>query len=153
MIWAPVPGEDLGLQISKLALANLSMISWRPGSWRPLAAERAGSVATWVAGWDPIPTSLRHLMDPCPGWHAGCCEVGSWPSTLTVWEGEPSGPLQWRKDSLHNGAAIAPGRQYRCQAAKQSTHIRKWQPTPVFLPGSSHGQRSLAGYSPWGRKE
>ena len=27
---------------------------------------------------------------------------------------------------------------------------RKWQPTPVFLPGVSHGQRSLAGYSPWG---
>ena len=25
--------------------------------------------------------------------------------------------------------------------------------TPVFLPGDSHGQRSLAGYSPWGRKE
>ena len=30
---------------------------------------------------------------------------------------------------------------------------RKWQPTPVFLPGKSHGQRSLAEYSPWGRKE
>ena len=27
---------------------------------------------------------------------------------------------------------------------------RKWQPTPVFLPGKSHGQRSLASYSPWG---
>ena len=30
---------------------------------------------------------------------------------------------------------------------------RKWQPTPVFLPGKSHGQRSLVGYSPWGYKE
>ena len=30
---------------------------------------------------------------------------------------------------------------------------RKWQPTPVFLPGESHGQRSLAGYSPWGPRE
>ena len=29
---------------------------------------------------------------------------------------------------------------------------RKWQPTPVFLPGKPHGQRSLAGYSPWGYK-
>ena len=27
-----------------------------------------------------------------------------------------------------------------------------WQPTPVFLPGESHGQRSLAGCSPWGGK-
>ena len=30
---------------------------------------------------------------------------------------------------------------------------RKWQPTPVFLPGESYGQRSLVGYGPWGRKE
>ena len=27
---------------------------------------------------------------------------------------------------------------------------RKWQPTPVFLPGEFHGQKRLAGYSPWG---
>ena len=30
---------------------------------------------------------------------------------------------------------------------------RAWQPTPVFLPGESHGQRSLVGYSPRGCKE
>ena len=30
---------------------------------------------------------------------------------------------------------------------------RAWQPIPVFLPGEFHGQRSLAGYSPWGHKE
>ena len=30
---------------------------------------------------------------------------------------------------------------------------RKWQPTPVFLSWKSHGQRSLAGYRSWGRKE
>ena len=30
---------------------------------------------------------------------------------------------------------------------------RAWQPTPELLPGESHGQRSLAGYSPWGHKE
>ena len=30
---------------------------------------------------------------------------------------------------------------------------RKWHPTPVLLPGKSHGWRSLVGYSPWGRKE
>ena len=37
-----------------------------------------------------------------------------------------------------------------------SIHIywrRKWQPTPVFMPGKSHGPRSLVGYSPWGCKE
>ena len=30
---------------------------------------------------------------------------------------------------------------------------RAWQPTPVSLPGDSHGQRSPVGYSPWGHKE
>ena len=30
---------------------------------------------------------------------------------------------------------------------------RKWQPSPGFFPGESHGQRSLVGYSSWGRKE
>ena len=30
---------------------------------------------------------------------------------------------------------------------------RDWLPTPVFLPGESHGQRGLVGYSPWGHKE
>ena len=30
---------------------------------------------------------------------------------------------------------------------------RKWQPTPVFWPGKSNGQRSLKGYSPWGCQE
>ena len=28
----------------------------------------------------------------------------------------------------------------------------KWQPTPVFLPGKSHGQRNQVGYSPWSHK-
>ena len=30
---------------------------------------------------------------------------------------------------------------------------RQWHPTPVLLPGKSHGRRSLVGYSPWGREE
>ena len=30
---------------------------------------------------------------------------------------------------------------------------REWQPTPVFLPRKSHGQRNLMGRSPWGCKE
>ena len=33
-----------------------------------------------------------------------------------------------------------------------NTWRRRWQPTAVFLPGKSPGQRSLAGFSPWGRR-
>ena len=37
-----------------------------------------------------------------------------------------------------------------CPWARKIPRRRKWQPTLVFLPGESHGQRSLVGYSPWG---
>ena len=34
-----------------------------------------------------------------------------------------------------------------------SSQRRQWYPTPVLLPGKSHGRRSLVGFSPWGRQE
>ena len=43
-----------------------------------------------------------------------------------------------------------------CQVLAVACRIfqkRQWQSTPVFLPGKSHGQRSLIGCSPWGHKE
>ena len=36
---------------------------------------------------------------------------------------------------------------------RKITWRREWQPTPVFLPGEFHGQKTLAGYSPQGHKE
>ena len=52
----------------------------------------------------------------------------------------------------------ASGKEYTCQCKRRKkTQLwslgQKWQPTPVFLPGESHGQRSLEGYSPQGHKE
>ena len=52
------------------------------------------------------------------------------------------------------------GKESTCQCriyrfdlwVRKSPWRRKWQPTPVFLPGKSHQQRSLVGYSPWGCK-
>ena len=43
---------------------------------------------------------------------------------------------------------------HSCQRTiiKRKLWRRKWQPTPVFLPGKSHGQRSLSGYNPWGHR-
>ena len=40
-----------------------------------------------------------------------------------------------------------------CVCGQIRSLVQKQQPTPVFLPGEFHGQRSLAGYSPWGHKE
>ena len=53
------------------------------------------------------------------------------------------------------------GKEFACQCRRHKFDRwvekipwrRKWQATPVFLPGKSHGQRSLAGYGPWVHKE
>ena len=36
--------------------------------------------------------------------------------------------------------------------ARKMPWRRAWQPTPVFLPGEFHGQRSLVGHNPWGHR-
>ena len=60
-----------------------------------------------------------------------------------------------------NGASqMCSGKESTCQCERCKKHEfnpwirkmprrRKWEPTPVFLPGKFHGQRSLVGYSPW----
>ena len=46
------------------------------------------------------------------------------------------------------------GKKTEAQGCKFKVNWRrKWLPTPVLLPGESHGKRSLVGYSPWGHKE
>ena len=49
------------------------------------------------------------------------------------------------------------GKESTCQSkhpwVRKIPRRRKWQPTPVFLPGKSHGQRGLVGCSPWGCRE
>ena len=53
------------------------------------------------------------------------------------------------------------GKEFTCQCrrskfnpqVRKSPWRKKWQLTPVSLPGESHGQRSLSGCSPWGHKE
>ena len=54
--------------------------------------------------------------------------------------------------SIPGNTTCLPYQQVRVRT-KLHTKRRKWQPTPVFLPGESHGRRSLVGYSPWSCKE
>ena len=81
----------------------------------------------------------------------------------------PSAQRCWRCDSsallsnLYSQVALVV-KKHTCQCKKHKRHVfdpwvrkipwrRAWQPTLVFLPGKFHGQRSLAGYSPWGHKQ
>ena len=82
----------------------------------------------------------------------------------------PSWVTNIRQKCLWSFPSGSAGKEPNCQCRKYKRHEfyplgifiplvgkipwkRKWQPTPVFLPGKSHEQRSLAGYSPWGHKE
>ena len=73
--------------------------------------------------------------------HGGCPVVCRWGLPRALSGKEPA--CQCRR---HKRCGVSP-------CLGKLSWSRKWQPTPVFLPGKSHGQRSLVGYSPWGRKE
>ena len=63
------------------------------------------------------------------------------------WKGGLSGGLDSKESACNaRDQDLIPG-------LRRSPGERKWQPTPIFLPGESHGQRRLASYSPWGHKE
>ena len=80
------------------------------------------------------------------------------------------GVSTWRRTVIHGCLRTSPGALLSlvAQMVKHLTTMweawvrslgredpleKAWQPTPVLLPGKSHGRRSLVGYSPWGRKE
>ena len=61
-----------------------------------------------------------------------------------------AGLLTQGKDCLQHRKC---GRLRLSPSAGKIPWRREWPSIPVFWPGESHGQRSLAGYSPWGHKE
>ena len=69
-------------------------------------------------------------------------------------------PTQYYSKVLHE-LSFPGGKEwaYYCRRCRFDTLVgkipwsRKLSSTPIFLPGKSHGQRSLAGYCPWGRRE
>ena len=81
-----------------------------------------------------------------------------WRGLLFPTPGESPGPrdqkcifLHWQEDSLSLGSWEA---LYNLQHNINDLGIKRrrlWHPTPVLLPGKSHGWRSLVGCSPWGR--
>ena len=73
-------------------------------------------------------------------------------------------PIYILTNSVRGFLGGASGKEPACQCRRHKGHQfspcvmkipwrQAWQPTPVFLPGESHGQRTLAGYSSKGRKE
>ena len=82
--------------------------------------------------------------------HFKCSLTNNWLIRSIIW-----------KHIFHIECRWSSGKESICQYRKcafdpwigKIVCRRKWQPTPISLPGESHGQRSLEGYSPWGRKQ
>ena len=113
-------------------------------------------VSMWYvkSQWFTILISIFHVQAWSHIW--GCAphstpdnnfiKLGKFLATLQVFRGNTSG----------KEAACQCWRHKRCRFDPWVGKVpwrRAWQPTPVFLPGESHGQRSLEGYSPQGHKE
>ena len=62
----------------------------------------------------------------------------------------PDSPCGSKKDP---SSSLAVKGSHYCKIPLRVPHEEGMQPTPVFLPGESHGQRSLVFYSPWGHQE
>ena len=62
--------------------------------------------------------------------------------------------IHGRQESPWLRVSARPGPEgWLCPSLVLEPWRRQWHPTPILLPGKSHGWRSLVGYSPWGRQE
>ena len=116
----------------------------------------------WFLGWkdpwrrDRLPTPV--FLSFTGGSDSNAGDLGLIP-------GLASTPEEGRGNPLHSLGfpGDASGKESFCQCRRPKRLgfnpcvkiplSRKWYPTPVFLPGKSHGQRNLVSYSPWGCKE
>ena len=95
--------------------------------------------------------------------HVHICWLSSPRMLLVLLQLQPNHHLEKKSQENQKGGARG-GKELACQCRRLkrpgfNPWVRKipwrraWQPTPVFLPGESHGQRSLVGYSPQGGTE
>ena len=129
-----IPGEGNGTPLQYSCLEN----PMNGGAWWA-AVHGVTKSRTWLS--DFTFTFHSHALEKEMATH----------SSALAWRipgmGEPGGlPSMGSHRVGHNWSNLA-------AAVGKIPWSRKWQPTPVFLPGKSHGQRSPAGYSTWSHKE
>ena len=151
--WQPtpvlLPGKSHGwkslqsmrsLRVGHNWATSLSCIG--EGNGNPLQCSCLENPRGGGAWWDAVYqvtqiwTWLKRLSSSSSNWKS----YNKILSAITWWVSGKESTFQCRRHGLDPWVRKIPLR-------------RKWQPSPVFLPGKSHGQRNLAGYSPQGPKE
>ena len=100
------------------------------------------SILAWEIPWTEEPGGLQTM-----GWQRVEYNLAT-EQQVSFW------PPQWLSTERIHAQCRRHGRSLGFDpSVEKIPWRRKWQPTPVFLPGESHGQRRLAGYGSWGSKE
>ena len=151
-----------------------STLAWKipwmeePGRLQSMGSLRLGhhwatsrSLFTFMHGrrkWHPLQCSCLENPRDCGAWWAAVYGVAQSQTQLKrLSSSSSSSRVHWRASQVAlvmNPPADA-GNIMRLGFDPWVENIpwrRAWQPTPAFLPGESHGQRSLAGYSPCGHR-
>ena len=115
--------------------ATLSELCWRKKEAHLKCLPRERKVVTWRHHF--LPAWVDLFLSTSPETHR--MSVLSSPGPLKQFKGETPCHQSMGKQCEFCYPNVLPRR-------------KAWQPTPVFLSGKSHGQRSLVGYSPWGHK-
>ena len=141
-------------QLSHEGVCFLAELWWSLGMWFLLSL---GTFVTCFCDFHPG-TETRHRFPPGLIQRAEKTRwTASWTSRCIICV--PPGLSE--SSHLYLGLPRWPsGKESTCQCRRRGFYPwvgkipwrRKWQPTPVFLPGKSHGQRGLVGYSPWGHR-
>ena len=115
---------------------------------RPLVG--SGRLATILLSLGP-PGGSESKESACNAGGLGL--IPGWGRCLGEGTATHSSILAWRIPSTEEPGRLQPMGSQRAGHDWATNRRRQWHPTPVLLPGKSHGRRSLAGYSPRGHKE
>ena len=149
---------NLATEAPKLHLFQVQSPPSPPGqrklNLQSLKFSISGKSSSWPSwSWVPIPGQISPNREQGPGVSNHCSyrnqgnralwrAIPKRLSELPKWHGGKESACQYRRHKRNRFVIWVGKIPWR----------RKWQSTPVFLHGKSHGQRSLAGYSPWSHK-